>query len=283
MTLYATTGDDAAGRPPSARRRLVGGALRSCRLQAGYLLADAARLLDCHPSKVSRIETGQRGIRRIELRELLDGYGVGEPEKASLVALARPAAAHAWWREHAGVLAPATAELLSLEAAASEILIWDPHQVPDLLQTPRYSAAAGTALAAVTLARQRAVLQEQQPDLAVVIGEAALRQLPGSPEIRRGQLAALARAAGSSPRITVQVLPSASAAHAAAGGGPVTILGFGGARGPVAVWLAGPGQAGTLVVDQADTVCHALAFTWLARHALPPAETARLLRDLAAE
>ena len=50
------------GEPP-VRRRIVGGALRRHRENAGYTLEDAARVLECDRSKISRIETGQRGIR----------------------------------------------------------------------------------------------------------------------------------------------------------------------------------------------------------------------------
>ena len=50
------------------RRRVVGGALRRYRENVGYALEDAARVLECDRSKISRIETGQRGIRPKELR-----------------------------------------------------------------------------------------------------------------------------------------------------------------------------------------------------------------------
>jgi DNA-binding XRE family transcriptional regulator len=46
------------------RQRLVGWYLRDYRESAGYDLADAARVLGCNRSKISRIETGQRGIPR---------------------------------------------------------------------------------------------------------------------------------------------------------------------------------------------------------------------------
>ena len=71
------------------RRRLVGGALRRYRENMGYALEDAARVLECDRSKISRIETGQRGIRPKELRELLTEYGVGEQEQGTLTALAQ--------------------------------------------------------------------------------------------------------------------------------------------------------------------------------------------------
>ena len=65
--------------PHPSAAGLLGAALRRFREQAGYTLDDAARLLACDRSKISRIETGQRGIRPAELRDLLAGYGVDEP------------------------------------------------------------------------------------------------------------------------------------------------------------------------------------------------------------
>ena len=61
---------------PPVRRRLLGAALRRYRENLGYGLDEAARILECDRSKISRIETGQRGIRAKELRELLAEYGV---------------------------------------------------------------------------------------------------------------------------------------------------------------------------------------------------------------
>src|ERR1700721_45009 len=68
-----------------ALRRLVGGALRGYRENLGYTLEDAARVLECDRSKVSRIETGQRGIRARDLRELMEEYGVAEEQRTGLV------------------------------------------------------------------------------------------------------------------------------------------------------------------------------------------------------
>src|SRR6201999_4634669 len=81
---------------PPVRRRLVGRALRRYRENLGYTLSDAARVLECHASKVSRIETGERGIRAKELRELLTEYGVDEEQQGFLVVLADPRGAFAW-------------------------------------------------------------------------------------------------------------------------------------------------------------------------------------------
>ena len=92
---------------PSVRRRLVGGALRRYRENLGYTLDDVARVLECDRSKISRIETGQRGIRGKELRELFAEYGIGEQQQevlAALAAIADPRAARGWWRPYADVV-----------------------------------------------------------------------------------------------------------------------------------------------------------------------------------
>ena len=68
---------------PPVRRRLLGSALRAYRAGAGYELSQAARIRDCDRSKVSRIETGQRGISSGELGALLTEYGVPGDEQAA--------------------------------------------------------------------------------------------------------------------------------------------------------------------------------------------------------
>lgn len=67
-------------RPSDAELAEIGAALRRVRVAAGLSIDDAARILDCHRSKISRVETGQRCIRPKELRELLAAYGVDEQE-----------------------------------------------------------------------------------------------------------------------------------------------------------------------------------------------------------
>src|SRR6516162_2441764 len=75
---------------PALRHRLVGAARRAHRISAGLTIQDAADILDSDPSKISRIETGVRGIRRKELRELLTEYGAPDEDQETLAALARP-------------------------------------------------------------------------------------------------------------------------------------------------------------------------------------------------
>ena len=106
---------------PSARRLLIGAALRRYREDLGFILDDAARVLECDRSKISRIETGQRGIRPKELRELLTEYGVGEQGQSTLTAIARAGSRRQLARHGGDALPGPYREYLALEQAASDI------------------------------------------------------------------------------------------------------------------------------------------------------------------
>src|ERR1017187_2350800 len=130
---------------PPVRRRLLGAALRRHRESLGCRLDDAARILECDRSKISRIESGQRGIRPRDLRDLLAEYGVGEQEQRTLAAIAHPHRERGWWQPYADVLPGTWLDYLITEAAASRIEAYQPQQVPDLLQTQEYARAVASA------------------------------------------------------------------------------------------------------------------------------------------
>ena len=275
---------------PPVRRRLVGGALRRYRENLGYTLDDAARILECDRSKISRIETGQRGIRGKELRELLTEYGVSDEQQKILTTLANPRGALGRHREYADAFPGAWQDYLILEAAATRISAYEPQRIPALLQTPAYARelaeadpslddgeARDRAVAAV-LARQKAILGERKPDIHVIIGEAALRQEVGGPEVMEGQLGLLAGISGDSSTVTVQILPFSSGAHAAAGVGSLAMLGFDEVPGLGIVHLGGA-SGGVCLESQADLAVHARVFEQLRTFALSPAQSALLLRD----
>ncbi len=106
---------------PPVRRRLLGAALRRYREGLGYRLDDAARVLECDRSKICRIESGQRGIRARDLRDLLTEYGVGEQEQRTLAAIAQSPRARGWWEPYADVLPGGWLDYLITETAASPI------------------------------------------------------------------------------------------------------------------------------------------------------------------
>lgn len=284
------------GTPP-VRRRLLGTALRRYRENLGFGLDEAARILECDRSKISRIETGQRGIRAKELRELLTEYGVPDEDQKALLAIAHRGKQHGWWQEYPDVLSGAGQEYVIMEAAAAEILAYDSHQVPDLLQTRDYARALADADSGCTsdeqrahavevkLARQRIVLAERGPRLEFLIAEAALHQVVGGARVMRQQLTMLASLADTGPsrsggvRVSLQVLPFAAGAYAA-GCASMAILRFSETPGLGVIHLAGL-SGGVSLEDQEDLARYVRAFAQLRAAALTPAASARLLREMA--
>jgi transcriptional regulator with XRE-family HTH domain len=264
---------------PPVRRRLVGAALRRYRQDLGYDLDDAARVLDCDRSKISRIETGQRGIRNRELRELLTEYGLGKPAQDVLTAIAAPRGAGAWRRAYDGQLPDVWLDLMALEATASKIRIYEAQRVPELLQTQDYAAeAAGPALAAAIVARQEAALGDPRREITVVAGEAALRQVTGGCAVMRGQLATLAEVSTSLPHVSMRVLPFTRQVHAAACS--FVIFRFAGIPELGTVCL--PGISGAVFLDGEHHVsAYEAAFRKLRAAALDPGESIRLITRLA--
>jgi transcriptional regulator with XRE-family HTH domain len=277
---------------PPIRRRLVGGALRRYRENLGYTLGDAARVLECDPSKVSRIESGQRGIRGKELRELLAEYGVGEEQQAVLAVLASPRGGFGWHHTYADVLPAAFQDYLALEDGASKVMAYEAQRVLALLQTPAYARALAEAdhglldtdawdkAVAATLARQKAILGERKPDIHLVIGEAALHQKVGGSAVMEEQLSQLADVSGDSGLITIQILPFEAGAHAAAAIGSFAILQYHEAPGLGVVHMDGA-TGGVCLESAADLTAHARVFEQLRALALAPAQSALLLRGLA--
>jgi transcriptional regulator with XRE-family HTH domain len=288
------------------RRRLLGAALRQYREGLGYNLQEAAAILECDRSKISRIETGQRGIRAKELRELLTEYGVAPTEQEALLAIAHRGRDSGWWLDYRDVLSVAAQDYLIMEIAATEILGYEPNHVPDLLQTVAYARAVADADAtiasedqrehavAVKLNRQRVALAGRPRRLEFVITEGALRQAVGAPAVMRAQLTRLswlaesgfapdfpdADTAGSGralARVTIRVLPFAAGAHAAAGSGSMTVLRFAAAAQLGVVHLGGL-LGGVSLEDRADVARYLRAHRQLSQAALAPGDSARLIR-----
>ena len=130
---------------PPVRRRLVGAALRRFREQAGCTIDDAARPLACDGSKISRVETGQRGIRAGELRDLLAGYGVDGPRRDGLLAIARYARQAGRWQCGSHAADDGYHGFIGLAAAGTCVWAYNPQLVPALLQTGDYARAIAAA------------------------------------------------------------------------------------------------------------------------------------------
>jgi transcriptional regulator with XRE-family HTH domain len=280
----------AMAQAPPARRALVGSVLRGYREAAGYRLEDAAGVLECDPSKVSRIETGQRGIRPKELRELLVEYDADPAAQETLLALARPRDADAWWRDYRRVLPQGYLDFAVAEGAASRILIYAPLRVPELLWTEDYGQAIAAADPAVpegaepitveaAVEYRAGALFARRPDCAVILGEAALRHHVGGPDVLRAQLAYLAGLSGPDcPWLDIRVLPFTAGTGSAAG--ECSILHFSGLPGTGLVHVAGP-HGGVCLSDPAIIDAYTTTFNHIQSLSLTPQQSTLLIRRIA--
>jgi transcriptional regulator with XRE-family HTH domain len=208
---------------PSVRRRVLGRNLRRLREEKGLFLDRAAEQLSCYPSKVSRIESGKSPVRPLDLKALLDLYGVNdEAEREGWLSIARESRERRWWQAFEGALPQDLLDLVGLEEDSSHCRAFQPGVVDPLLQTPEYAEAVigergATAELEVVLERQKALTRSEDPVTAwVVLGEAALRQQCGGPAVLRGQLRHLGELSRL-PNVTLQVVPYSAGAYR---GGP---------------------------------------------------------------
>ena len=278
---------------PPVRRRLLGASLRRLREGAGYALDDAARILECDRSKISRMETGQRGIRPKELRELLSEYGVEQRRADALLAIARQTSQTGWWQSYSHVLDDAYQDFISLEASAQAISTYEAQLVPGLLQTEDYARAiAAASLVAETqdereqyvqarLTRQQILIRDAPFQFWAILSEGALRQLVGGPQVMKAQLGYLMEVGSGRPNVNLQVLPFAVGAHAATSG-PFVIMKFPEAPDLGVVYLEG--QTGGIYLESAGEVArYTLVFEHLRASALSTAATLRLIEEVARE
>lgn len=276
---------------PPVRRRLLGTTLRRFREHAGYTLEDAARILECDRSKISRIETGQRGIRPKEMRELLVEYGVDETRCEALLTVARQTHQAGWWQPYSRVLDDAYQDFIGLEATATSIWTYEAQLVPGLLQAEAYARAIAAAslvneaqeeheqFVQVRLTRQQVLTREDPLQFWAILSEGALRQLVGGPEVMKVQLRHLIEIGSDQPNVNLQVLPFAAGAHAATSG-PFVIMKFPESPDLGVVYLEG--QTGGIYLESADEVArYSLVFEHLRASALSTAATVRLIEEVA--
>jgi transcriptional regulator with XRE-family HTH domain len=273
-------------KPSPAGLRLAGAILRRHREALKLTITDAARIVELDASAISRIETGQRGIRPAYLRILMEEYAIPESTRATLAALTRRGAASGWQAAYHGILPAPWLDYLAAENAAAEILTYAPVHVPGLLQSPRYARALALGdpqirpehklpAADAALLRQETTLGKRAIPLTAIIGEAAIRHAAADRALLAEQTDCLARAAAS-PGVTVRFLPF-TAGPVAAAAGEFTILRFGDPAEFAMIHLAGPG-GGTILDGPAAITAYQDAFTRLHGLSLPPGETSRRLQ-----
>ncbi|MEV6959393.1 helix-turn-helix transcriptional regulator [Streptomyces sp. NPDC051207] len=278
-----------AGGRPTVRSRRLGAALRQYRQAAKLDQPQAAEVIASSQARISRIESGHATPRVIEVRLLLDAYGVTDPAvRAKLEDLAKHSKNRGWWLEHAAHLQPDYLDHIALEDDATYIREWQPVMVPGLLQTPAYAEAviAGgphyiepervTQLVKVRIGRQ-AKIEEGGASYTAILWEAVVAQPLVSVEIHREQLSAILET-GKRKNVTVQVLPFSAGVLA---GYSSAFYSFSFDEEPTVEAVAMDNLRGTSVLEGAeDLAAYANAYDLLRSSALAPDASAKLIRGV---
>ncbi|WP_367322820.1 helix-turn-helix domain-containing protein [Streptomyces sp. HUAS ZL42] len=214
---------------PTTRRRQLGADLRRLREAKGLTLEEAGARVGISKATLSRYETKEGTVKWPTVDALCREYSASDEERGALVELAKGAKIQGWWRSLADPIPDSMNLMLTLE---DEVVREDHYAcmyVPGLLQTRAYAEAVHRAsevqclerevqhMVDIRMKRQELLDRDEPPHIWCVIDEAAIRRVVGGREVMHEQLQHLLALTGR-PRITVQVLPFAKGAHAAAVG-----------------------------------------------------------------
>ena len=270
------------------RQRRVSTELRRLRKEAGLTCADAARALDVSITKISRMETGERGLYADEVAALLGLYRVPAKLRQELLDLVRHGQDPNWWQMKPADLPAEWRDLIQLEKDATAIANFEPIVVPGLLQTAEYATAvmqgindvlperASNAMVATRMARQALLTTRNAPTLHAIIDEMVLRRPIGVHGVMHRQLHHLI-ACAQRPNITIQVVRVAAGATPALEG-PIVLIDLPDGEGVVHLETR---RAGGFLSEKAHV--QAIRLTWqrLRAVALAPDKSVRLIAAIA--
>ncbi|SFO95934.1 Helix-turn-helix domain-containing protein [Amycolatopsis arida] len=220
---------------PTVRARELGEELRRAREAAGFLASDLADMLDWSPSKISRMESGRRGVSVIDVAIYLTTCGVVGKELDRLLDLAAEQDDGYWLRPHGEQLPEQLRSLVVQENQATTITDFELARIPGLLQTEDYARALLTEVGMVPkngieprvnarLARQSLLRRYNPPHAKFLIHENAARLMVGGRDVMQRQVRHLMTMAAR-PRCSVRVIPALVGPHAGLNG-PFRLLEF---------------------------------------------------------
>ncbi|MEV0641801.1 helix-turn-helix transcriptional regulator [Streptomyces sp. NPDC050619] len=277
-----------AGGRPTVRSRRLGSALKNYRQAAKLDQPQAAEVIASSQARISRIESGHATPRIIEVRLLLDAYGITDQEvRDKLEDLAKHSKNRGWWLEHAAHLRPDYLDHIALEDDATYIREWQPVLVPGLLQTPAYAEASIAAgpnyisperfahLVKVRAGRQ-ARIDEGGVSYSAILWEAVIAHPLMGVEIHREQLSAILEI-GKRKNVTVQVLPFSAGALA---GSTYAFSSFSFDSEPTVEAVTMENLLGTSIIEPPEDLArYGNAYDMLRSAALSPDASARLIQS----
>lgn len=222
-----------AQRGGSFRHRRVSTELRELRLKRGLSCRDVSEAIGVSESKISRMETGERGLYADDVAAVLGFLRAPLQLRQELVALVRDGQTRNWHEIQPTNLPGNWSNLIRFESEATALHSYEPVLIPGLAQTPEYSRILLSGLLDDVSEQELEALVATRMSRQVVLGrtavhlmveEVALRRHFGDPGMLRDQLSHL-RALGQRRRVTLQVVPFSAPVHPGLDGS-FTILDF---------------------------------------------------------
>ncbi|HEX5496037.1 MAG TPA: helix-turn-helix transcriptional regulator [Mycobacteriales bacterium] len=275
---------------PTMRRRRLGELLRKAREDKGLGVDEVAAKFEWSGSKVYRIERAAQGIAVSDARLLLDLYGVAGDRQEEVLALVREAKRRGWWHSYTDALPEPFAAFVGLEQDAASVGKYSSELIPGLLQTEHYARTIRRAALLsdteetaerwleVRARRQERLRGDHPLSYWVVLSEAVIRRVVGSPQVMREQLRKLLDLADL-PNITVQVLPFEVGAHAAIGSA-FTVVRFPEKAAPDVVYVELP-MSCVYVEQEGQVERYNLIFDHVRASALDPHRSASMIASAA--
>lgn len=208
----------------------IGATLRRVREAKNVSSRELAKRLGKNHSVVSRIENGKRRPTREQLAEIYRALKMTPTEIGELLADAK--SDNTEWIGTGRINRNVQMEALkAFEAQASSIVSVLPTLIPGWLQIPAYTQAIMQAAGLpdwdvqervnTRAARTQILIRRRNPvKLEAFIGEAALRQTVGGPEVMHEQLLELLNwADGSRPHIHIHIIPFSAGWYPGMGAG----------------------------------------------------------------
>ncbi|MGW4483944.1 helix-turn-helix domain-containing protein [Amycolatopsis sp. NPDC004368] len=273
----------------SVRQRRVSAELRALRVAAGMTCKEVSDGLGFSESKLSRMETGDRGLYVDDVSAILGFLHAPSDKRQELLKLLRDGEERNWHEIH-GKLPADWKQLIRFEDDASAIRSYEPMVLPGLAQTPDYARAVIHAtnptlsddevegLVAARLGRQVVLSRREAPTVHILIEETAIRRTIGDIAIMRGQLENLLTV-GNRSNVTIQVVPFSAGGHPGLEG-PLVLLEF--LTEPPLVYAENR-TAGSFVEDEAPIKHVKVAWRGILAVALSIEDSARLISTVIGE
>ncbi|GAB3451786.1 helix-turn-helix transcriptional regulator [Actinophytocola sediminis] len=209
--------------------RALGSALRKAREDAfpgtrlrGSLRRVALSLGISH-STLSQWETGKRVPAAEDVARLLTVLGVAGSRYARIMEIARHARQPNWVTTGLPGISQALSGILEYERTCNRLAVWAPLFIPGLLQSGDYaraligrrdrSIAEIESRVKLRVGRRETLTRRNAPEYRAFIGEQALRQGVGGPEVMADQLRFVLKVDDEHENVTIQVVPIGNGAH----------------------------------------------------------------------